>query len=209
MVILQHLGSTSRRCRWSARGIRVIKMKKNHYVIISTLMLLTAGIIANQPKQKEGYRSVSWAYGYGSIEDLSNHADLIVKGYVTKSIYYHVQLNENHDMLFTNHTLKITEYLQGETIQKEITIVQTGGIENNKIDHIKDDPLLQKNMHMIVFLRQIDDDAYCILGGPQGRFIIQNNKVYSVGEIYSDASVTTKKLHTEGIQEKSFIDNIN
>ena len=89
-------------------------------------------------------------------------------------------------------------------VERKVNTFRTGGKIARKIEYIKSDPLLIKETYMVLFLKEYAPNKYYIMGGPQGRFCIQNNKVYSVGEIYSDASSTTKELHTNGVPTTQF-----
>jgi len=142
----------------------------------------------------------SWVKSYNSIPDLLDHSDAVVMGKIIESNAY----IEENGLVFTDYLIQVEKSLKGET-EKEILVHQTGGKIDNKIIEIGDDPLFNKEHNMVLFLKEYEKNKYYVLGGPQGRFIIENGKLYSIGEIDERSATTTKPLHTNGIELDTFL----
>jgi len=184
---------------------------KSKYTYLGLIMLLitcvtTVLTLKNETKIDMG---ASWAYSYSSIEELKNTADIIVQGFVVSSISCKQKTSDSARFLpTTNHTFIVEKILKGNNDEKTIIIHQTGGTVRGKKMEFTDNPLLTKYTKTILFLRKIAPNYYHIIGGPQGRFIIRNKKVYSIGEVYDKATSTTKPLHTTGIELEKFYNKI-
>ena len=155
--------------------------------------------------------TASWAHCYSDIKELTETADLVVQGTVTSSVSYIWRLPYDAPgnwEIFTNYTFAVERILKGEIKQEEIIIDQTGGKIGRNIRYIDDDPLLPEGAKMILFLREYAPNNCCILGGPQGRFHVLKNKVYSIGEIYPDAAMSTERLYTGGKKLKQFYQEV-
>lgn len=123
--------------------------------------------------------TASWSYNYGSVRELAESCDLAayvkITGRDDDDKYKSIGVN------MTIYTAEIQESLFG---QKEgtIRIVMTGKIddEEKKVYEIVDDPLMKSGDEFFVFARANENGTYTILSGPQGRFEIIDNKVYSL-----------------------------
>jgi hypothetical protein len=173
---------------------------------IAALTLVTALIASvalaylHLPKDntKPTELSVSWAEAYPNIESLVKKAELIVIGTVNSS---HSYLGlKGTTIPYTDHEVIIEVALKGSINSTTITIVQTGGTLDGKTYVVHDDPLLTEGQRIIVFLRKAIPgpdfagpvkERYTILGGPQGRFLIIDGLVYSVGDIHQAARSLT------------------
>ena len=197
---------------------KFIKVSISLGIILTCTALYVGVVYYNQnlvgPDDEYDYivASAEWAVMYKNTQELIDAADLVVLGEVTSSTSFIEQVGLPHTVentiISTNHTFKITKILKGSAEVKEILIQQTGGIIDKTVSYIQDDPLLTEDVEMIVFLREFESNGYCILGGPQGRFHIKNNKVYSIGELYPDSASTTKALHTDGVTKENFFKTV-
>jgi hypothetical protein len=131
---------------------------------------------------------VSWAYNYRDFNELLSSSDLVAVGYVQDSKTIG---DEKTYYLSTLYDFQITEVLHGKSDAQVIPIIQTGGINlSGKTIEVDDDPLMKKGDLLLLFLKKADTGYYFIQGGPQGRFVITEDGVYSIGE------VTGKNLNT-------------
>lgn len=169
-----------------------MNIKKEY--IISIILVIAAIAISSTPVKPVTYSSASWHMRYDNIEDLFAKSDVVVIGVVQSSSSYVGESN----IIYTDHVFRVDEVLLGSP-ESKITILQTGGITEEKHVEIEDDPLLDKNDVHVMFLREYKDGHYCSLGGPQGHFVTKNGKIYSIGEIDQRASLTTSLVHTKGI----------
>lgn len=156
------------------------------------------------------YINADWANLYQNIEELTGSSDLVVKGTIVDSISYEYKLSEPTftPLLLTNYTFKIEQVIKGDLDRDLITIKMTGGTLNGRTVVFRGDPLMKKGDTVILFLRKYTPDNYYILGGPQGRFVIQKGKVYSLGEVDKSAEALTSHLKTGGISVNQFINSI-
>lgn len=122
--------------------------------------------------------SESWSYNYGSVEELSKSSDIIALVKIIGS-----ESAPLNGMNFTIFDAKVEQLIAGADEEK-IKIYMTGGIDDaqKKIYELDDDPLMHINDEFLIFARQNQDGTYTILSGPQGRFEIKDERVYSLNE---------------------------
>lgn len=181
---------------------------KSKSMYMGIFLILLSGLIFADNTQKIPSQA-SWANHYANTKELSDASDLVVVGQVTKSVSYKVDRPDGDGYLvFTDHTFFINRIIKGSSSTKFILIHQTGGKYAGKLRYILDDPLLPRKTKMVIFLREYAPSEYAILGGPQGRFHVLNSKVYSIGELYAEAAITTQHLSKSGISLEQFILNI-
>ena len=182
-----------------------MKKKTLVYVLICSIV---AVIVVNSALPRTTISEASWAHYYKSVDELYTRADLVILCEVSSSISYYEKASIFGEKdISTNYTMKILEVYKGTPENKNIIVHQTGGKLGNKVHYISDDPLIDHEK-MILFLRRYHYSQYAILGGPQGRYIIRNDNVYSIGEVNSKASGTTDHLSTQGLTIDLFINNL-
>lgn len=122
--------------------------------------------------------SASWSYNYGNVEELFKSSDIIALVKITG-----LESAPLNGMNFTIFDAKVEQLIAGADEEK-IKIYMTGGIDDaqKKIYELDDDPLMQINDEFLIFAHQNQDGTYTILSGPQGRFEIKDNRVYSLNE---------------------------
>lgn len=136
----------------------------------------------------------SWAYNYGSVRDLAENCDLAAYVKIIE-----MEAVKDSPIPQTVYTAELLESLFGKE-EKSVRIVMTGKIDDNekKIYEIEDDPLMKPGDEFFVFARGNEDGTYTILSGPQGRFEIIDNMVFSLNNsneqvaknnVYSNISV--------------------
>lgn len=128
----------------------------------------------------------SWDYKYSGVEELSSDCDIIAKVKVTSQTNGPKMTSR---LMSTIFTAKVEDLIYGFD-EKEIDIFMTGGIDHDQkiIWEISDDPLMNIGDEFIVFADKNEDGTYTILGGPQGRFVIDNDCIYSLTEYNSAES---------------------
>lgn len=205
-------------------------MKKNAVVFISLLGLMSALLCGcserNSPNtgsvqdpldsnsaqiSLDGYEKpiflASWIYRYSGIEELSSDCDIIAKVKVTSRRNGPKMTSQ---LMSTIFTAKIEDLIYGSD-EKEIDIFMTGGIDHEQkiIQEISDDPLMNIGDEFIIFADKNEDGTYTILGGPQGRFVVDNECVYSLREYNSAYSAEgINVLSTGGENLNDFIEEI-
>lgn len=138
----------------------------------------------------DGYEKVpmhaSWSYNYGGIAELTNSSDLIAR---VKVVGESADDAGSTVIGKTVFTAEVEELIYGDN-ENSVNIVMTGWIDHNgkKIHEIDDDPLMYMDDEFLIFARKNDSGRYTILGGPQGRYVIDDGQVYSLGSYTSKLS---------------------
>lgn len=185
-------------------------------LILLTVIVLTIAIVWTttyyQPKQDRTAQDqtaelgISWAYAYDNVEQLSIKADLIVVGRIAKVI---AETSEGiwgaGHLYFTDFSFDVDKVLKGKEV-KQITIHQTGAVGKQEVS---DDPLFVPGEQYILFLHEYEDGKYFVLGGPQGRFKIVGDEVFTMNRVLPDKVVLPQGLDINGMQKTDFIDSIS
>lgn len=126
--------------------------------------------------------SASWAYHYSGIDDLAENSDLIAV--ITVKDRIADKDNKQYGAMLTKYTVQIDTLIYGEETDR-ITVIMTGGTDDaeKKIYEISDDPLMENGDTYLIFAKQNEDGTYAILSGSQGRFVIIDDKVYSLNAV--------------------------
>ena len=137
-----------------------------------------------KPYTFDGYKTVSmnasWSVHYNGIEGLckAENLDLIARVKIGDGI------QENRIGLnMTVFTAEVEDLIYGSR-EDNVDIIMTGWVDHDTktIHEISDDPLMKKGDEFIIFARKNESGTYTILGGPQGRFLIENDTVYHLYE---------------------------
>ena len=119
------------------------------------------------------YMHASWSEYYEDMDDLSAESDVIavieVKGIQKQYLVGNIPM--------TNFSAVVTNPIHGVDNSEEIVIVQTGGIVDNQLIQIADDPLMKEGEQYLIFGEINDLGTITILGGPQGRYSYSNGKI--------------------------------
>ena len=139
---------------------------------------------------------VSWAHWYPDLESLMDGHSTVIVGEVQSSDM--VDQREG----FTHHMVKLLEVVKGDMkVGDIITISQSGGIytslngETTSCE-FEDDPLMKVGEISLLFLngptvQEIVSDKEVYLGtSPQTRFIVENGKVFWMGDVFTDRRIT-------------------
>lgn len=147
--------------------------------------------------------SASWSYHYGSIKELceADSLDLIARVKIGDG-----KQEDKNGFMRTVFTAKVEDLIYG-SCEDNVNIIMTGWVDhdNKTIYEISDDPLMQKGDEYIIFARKNESGTYTILGGPQGRFVIDGDNVYPLCE--RSAGFDAEKSHTAGISGGKSIDD--
>lgn len=149
----------------------------------SILFIISLGINYNVNELTKTSALATWNESYDNIQELTNNADVIVKGRVLSS---EPQIRE--DMVFTMNHLEVQEIMQGTTLNNAsiIDILQTGGSMDGIItEPIKEAPLLKPDQDYILYLKLTEYDEvygqyYLIEGGYQGIAYIDEKEIIPV-----------------------------
>ena len=161
-------------------------------VFISTLGLRKASDTEDYSKYKKVYLNASWAYNYEDVSELTENCDLAA--YISVTGWESNHKYKDYGVDLTVFTAEIQDSLFGKK-EGTVRIVMTGKIDEKEkiIYEIADDPLMKPGDKFFVFAKANEDGTYTILSGPQGRFVIVNDAVYSLN--VCDNQV---KMHNSG-----------
>lgn len=140
-------------------------------------------LITYHPQKTVTY-GASWAILYHDMKSLKSAADLSVVG--TISAVSAVSKDQDGivytDFLFvTQATLLDPQYRLSGT-GSSVIIHQTGGMIGSTLYQMEDDPLFQVGEQAILFLHEYSPEHYYVIGGPSGRFRLQNGLVSSIND---------------------------
>ena len=193
-----------------------------------SLLYLTKPSLPNdnqEPTANIQYGLALWPKGYNSVEELatSPEVDVIARGVIfAAEVYVERPVAEDADAryswLVTKFSFQVHWVLKGSGHLKVLEIYQDGGTLDGRTEMILEDPLMQVGDELILFLHEFNDDSgkYYVEGGPQGRFVVKDGRVFALGEIpvSADERVNratknmTEPLHTGGIHETEFIQQV-
>lgn len=187
-------------------------MKKVLAFIISLAAVCSLMCGCSQRSDKDpldGYNKVymqaSWIYAYKGVKELcgTNDLDLIARVKISGS----KQENRN-GFLMTVFTANVEELIYGNA-ENTVDVIMAGGVdhESKTIFEVSDDPLMQKDDEFIIFARKNESGTYTVLGGPQGRFVIDKDNVFPLVDYYSQSNMT-KTQTAEKDNGKSITDFI-
>lgn len=154
----------------------------------------------------------SWAKHYDSIDELCSDPDigLIAIGEIDRIIDVVASDPVNARwgpvyLYYTDFNFIIERVLEGKDT-KEIIIRQTGA--DGKWE-ISDDPLFKPGEKYVLFLREYEPGASCVLGGPQGRFKILEGRVYSMNYVLPPKTFfPSAGLDIDGVDLETFIKDV-
>lgn len=150
-------------------------------IVASILVVFIYSFHEKKTYQKE-FMTASWEYGYADVQELTENSDLIAVVKVKQTVQEGTIAG---GIPCTDYSLKVTESILNCEDHDEIIMHMTGGIVDDTIYEIEDDPLPEKNDQFVIFAKKNDDGSYTVLGGPQGRFVVNGSKVSSLNVAYA------------------------
>ncbi|MCR2802316.1 hypothetical protein [Paenibacillus soyae] len=155
-------------------------LKTTTYLLITLcLIIIVALFLVSQISTKKVSRidvSGDLSIIYNSVSEMEEDADLIVEVEVDNPnsfMYYNAA--------FTLSTAKIKKVHKGDLALKEINLLETGGIVQNKEFIFEQNPVSKKKDRLLLYLQKyigpIHNDAYVILGAYQGKFKMLDDKI--------------------------------
>lgn len=141
----------------------------------------------------------SWAEGFSSVRDLSAASVAVVVGHVEGK----KQVAEQA-LLFTDFEVVADGSLKGRVRAGDhITVHQTGGVRpGGAIEEVCSDPLLETGTRYLLFLKYSKETGrYFVAGGPQGRFVVQEDKVIPLSDVYPDRGIASVPIGTMSLDQ--------
>ncbi|HEU4784718.1 MAG TPA: hypothetical protein VFS83_15360 [Ktedonobacterales bacterium] len=141
----------------------------------------------------------SWATLYHDLKSLKQSADLGVAGTISRVST--VSTDEGGivytDFVFTVKTTLLDP--KHRLNNQSLLIHQTGGMVGSTLYQMEDDPLFEIGEQAILFLHEYSPGHYFVIGGPSGRFRVQNGLVspintegVTLGTPLTEAAFTSK-----------------
>jgi hypothetical protein len=126
----------------------------------------------------------SWAENYDSIASLKGGSHIVVVGIVNKQIKAY---KDSHGLPFSDFSVDIQQVVANPaklTVGSDVIVHQTGGVVDNQLYQIDDDPLLNPGEHVVLFLHQYEPGQFRIVGGPQGRFVVESGQARPISSYH-------------------------
>lgn len=191
----------------------IVSRKNGLFIIMVLAVIMSAMTGCTKETKYSDYEkislSASWSYNYASVEELSGSSDLIAVISIKEAVADDDFSGVN--VLMTKYTATVKELIYGDD-SEEIQIVMTGGIDHKekKIYEITDDPLMNEGDEFLVFAKKNKSGTYTILSGSQGRFLIENNKVYSLNIANEQVKNSNKysNIVVDGTEKDRFLDTV-
>lgn len=147
-------------------------------IALALCLLLVCTFLACGSQSEEQLEKVampvSWTYNYKDVQELTTNSDLIAYVSITAMESY-----AENGVIMTKYQAEVLDEIYGEKA-RTVEIIMTGGIVDQTIHEVEDDPLMDAKEAFLIFARKNESGTYTILSGPQGRFVVTDNKVYSL-----------------------------
>lgn len=167
----------------------------------STTMSPTKQSITKTPDAPEvRVGMASWAVKYRTLEDLVRASDVIVVGKIKGDGVPAPSTNVMHSEFELDVKKVLKDHKRRDKLDSLI-LRQTGGSNAVRTFEVHDDPLFKKNQHVILFLKEYEPGKVVVIGGPNGRFHIENNRLIPVDltGIQMDLG-TTPQVFTDNVE---------
>ena len=158
-------------------------MKKKNLTTISAVSIIcfvavvVVGLISHKNNIPGKYlMSASWSYNFSDVKEMTESSDLIARISVMDDGVTVIK----EDIPMTYYTAVVTTPIYGCNIDDTITIAMTGGLNENFLYEVADDPLMEKSDDFLVFCRKNTTGTYAVLSGAQGRMTVENGLVSSL-----------------------------
>lgn len=155
-------------------------MKKLKVVLIILTILLAS---CSPPPNRELSSSLIVEL---SLEELAAYSDWIVIGAITGS---KSSWDDERTNIFTYHIIAVEKWIKGQEKQDELEIKVPGGKVGSTTQWVENTASFQKGEEVLVFLSRNDDGTGGVVGGFQGKYIVEQGRVagsdFSLQELIS------------------------
>lgn len=120
----------------------------------------------------------SWSMSYKDLKSLKAASTVVIEGKIVAVASATMDTATN--IPYTDFTVSIDKDVYdpiGRVHGATALVHQTGGIVNNTLYQMDDDPLFQVDEHVVLFLHEYDLGKYYVVGGPTGRFEVRSGIV--------------------------------
>jgi len=145
-------------------------------LLIPSLIALSLipGCVGQEPLEIPPSGGGSGAVEKLTLEELTARADLIVLGTVTDLTS---QWTTDHKSIYTLATLLVEELIKGESSEGEIVIMIPGGTAEGVTQSMENAASFRVSERAVVFLEQGGDTTFSVVGGFQGKYTIEDDKI--------------------------------
>lgn len=161
-------------------------------IIMLGILLISFSACGSTETVEKQYIHAIWAENYESLQDLTESSDVIsiIKVLDVKDTYYRTEA----EIPFTEFEVEVITSLKGPDVGETYTVLQTGMESDNFIYEVDSDPLLTIGKEYMIFGYNNELGSVTILGGPQGRFVHENERVSSL--VYAEESAVSLMAET-------------
>lgn len=141
-----------------------------------------------------------------NLTELNEKSELVIHGVIESSVVDADFDSKGIELpdVYTRFNIKVKDVLKGNHTEDTIIVTQRGGTYKEATFRVKDDPLMKKGDEVILYLSYSPlTESYMIIGGPQGRYQIQDGKLYHISELDESIEFVTPKLHVNGADVKN------
>ena len=192
-------------------------MKYSIGIVMLVILLCIPLFSCTTPKEESIEQTgtlseASWGHFYNNFGEMysDSFVDAVVLGEITRVVSVQTEpppkaASGSLHLAFTDFEFKIERTLKGK--EAVLIILHQTGAEGDF--EIQDDPLFKIGEKYILFLHKYEEGKYFVTGGPQGRFKIIVDKVYSMNYILPPESyVPSVGLDTNAIDLGTFVDEV-
>jgi hypothetical protein len=134
---------------------------------------------------KSGGAIVDWVKSYDDIPSLAADADLIAVGHVTGIAPNDYQPSHGGGTILD---VMLGRVLKGSAAEGDtIHVGNAGAIGPDwSFEKVINDPPFVKGIDYLLFLARPEEGAYYVIGGPDGRFVIEDGHIQALSIAYGD-----------------------
>jgi len=154
--------------------------------------LLLGVIVLEAPHT--GRTTISPILKHMTLEEMTQEADLVVRGTITKKIGTFRQTGPaGNDMVYTKWSFSADEFLKGTS--QPITVVTPGGQYGTTIVEFEDMAQLPLRQPLVLALYQMEQRPgyYRIEGESQGAYAVENNST-TIRQLFTNESVPMTRV---------------
>lgn len=158
----------------------------------------TTAASAETPERVAVAGLASWARHFNTLEALVEASDVIVVGKI-KGDGAIQEPAQGRKAIATDYELDVKKVLKDHKQRNKLNSLilrQPGAITNEAVLELHDHPLFKKNQRVVLFLREFEAGKVVIIGGPNGRFHIESDRIVPVDKhgITVDPNMSEQKF---------------
>jgi len=157
------------------------------FIAFSIFSFVLLGILGSHNGSEANTNSIvlSATFPEYTEEELVNKADIIALGKIANHVSDYTMYE---DIPFSDYLFEITKFIKVPehlSKEKELIITQDGNAQFIFDNH----PLLKKSKTYLLFLNYSEDGKLIMVGGPNGKFNIENGKAVQQAKLLKEKSL--------------------